>query len=310
MFATQFLLLATISLSNLQQTTTEPRHYDLPMRGGTVSVELASEITPAAEQDIRIYVNAAADAVTAYVDGFPISHVTLRIRTFHGNGVRRGRTFSQDGGGLIMLSIGDQITQTDLMDDWMLTHEMLHLAFPNMPDDHHWAEEGLSTYAEPIARMRLRQLTEERVWSDMVRDMHQGEPGQGDEGLDNTHTHGRTYWGGALYYMMVDIGIRKRTHNKKGLEYALRAILKEGGNITQDWTFEKVCTVGDKAVGGHVMADLYNKMKDSPIEVDLPSLWKQLGIENIDGKVTFNEKAPLADVRRAISFGTGNKPKK
>src|SRR5271155_524800 len=225
MFAIKFLLLAAISLSSSQQNTTEPRRYDLPMRGGIVNVELAAEITPAAEQDISTYVKSVAEAVSAYVDGFPVSHVTLRIRTFHGSGVRRGRTFSHDGGGLIVLSIGDQTTLNDMMDDWMLTHEMLHLAFPNMPDDHHWAEEGLSTYAVPIARMRFGQLTPERVWGDVVRDMHQGEPQSGDEGLNHTHTWARTYWGGALYYLMVDIGIRKRTHNKKGLEHALRAIL-------------------------------------------------------------------------------------
>jgi len=32
----------------------------------------------------------------------------------------------------------------------MLTHEMIHLAFPSMADEHHWIEEGLSVYVEPI----------------------------------------------------------------------------------------------------------------------------------------------------------------
>lgn len=49
---------------------------------------------------------------------------------------------------------------------------------------------------EPIARAQIGGLSLERVWGDMMRDMPQGLPAAGDEGLDNTHTRGRTYWGG------------------------------------------------------------------------------------------------------------------
>jgi hypothetical protein len=34
-----------------------------------------------------------------------------------------------------------------------MTHEFVRTAFPDVADEHHWTEEGIATYVEPIARM-------------------------------------------------------------------------------------------------------------------------------------------------------------
>ena len=41
-----------------------------------------------------------------------------------------------------------------------------------------------------------------------------GLPEPGDEGLDYTHTWGRTYWGGATFCLLADVRIRRETHNR------------------------------------------------------------------------------------------------
>jgi hypothetical protein len=41
----------------------------------------------------------------------------------------------------------------------------------------------------------------------------------------------------------------------------------------------------------------------------LPDLWKQLGVGRQDGKVVFDDRAPLAGVREAIMRGSAS-PKK
>ena len=91
-----------------------------------------------------------------------------------------------------------------------------------MARTHHWIEEGISVYVEPIARVQAGQLSAERMWSDVVRDMPQGEPEPDDRGLDHTHTWGRTYWGGAMFCLVADVRIRQQTGNRKGLQDALR----------------------------------------------------------------------------------------
>ena len=182
----------------------------------------------------------------------------------------------------------------------MLTHEMVHFAFPSVARRHHWIEEGTATYVEPIARVHIGNLTAAEVWGDMLRDMHQGLPEAGDSGLDNTPTWGRTYWGGALFCLLADVGIRKNTANAKGLEDALRAINRAGGTIETDWPLERAFETGDKATDGKTLTELYRKMRAQPVMVDLPDLWKQLGVGRENGKIVFDGSAPLAGVRKAI----------
>jgi len=49
--------------------------------------------------------------------------------------------------------------------------------------------------------------------------------------------------------------------------------------------------------------DLYRQMRAQPVMVDLPDLWRQLGLAREDGKVLFDDRAPLASVRQAIMRG-------
>jgi hypothetical protein len=67
------------------------------------------------------------------------------------------------------------------------------MAFPDVSgesDEHHWMEEGMATYIEPIARAEIGRMSPERVWGDFVRHMPQGLPQAGDQGLDHTSTWG------------------------------------------------------------------------------------------------------------------------
>jgi hypothetical protein len=42
-------------------------------------------------------------------------------------------------------------------------------------------------------------------------------------------------------------------------------------------------------------------MRDKPAPVDLDQLWKKLGIFMKDGAVAFDDKAPEANIRKAIT---------
>src|SRR5258708_6060054 len=258
-------------------------------------------------KDIFRWVRSAAESVTAYYGRFPVPEVLIRISPFEGRGVRNGKSFG-DRGGRITVRVGNETSPAELASDWMLTHEMIHLAFPSVDEKHHWIEEGIATYVEPIARIQAGHLKAEQMWFDLVRDMPQGLPQVGDHGLDHTHTWGRTYWGGALFCLLADIEIRRQTNNAKGLEHALRGILDAGGDLQEEWNLEASLRVGDRAVGVSVLQPLYTRMKDMPVGVDLDGLWTQLGIHSDGARVRFDDSASLAAIRRAITMadsGTG-----
>jgi hypothetical protein len=274
--------------------------------GSKIDVKVESGEMKLSHTELLHWVQSAAEAVATYYGRYPVPRVQIRIIPVDGSGVRHGQTFGYDGG-LIKIRVGKQTQAVELANDWMLTHEMVHLTFPSMAEEHHWIEEGIAVYVEPIARIHAKQMSAEQMWADLVRDMPKGLPQEGDRGLDHTHSWGRTYWGGALFCLVADVEIRKQTHNQRGLQDALRGILEAGGDITHDWELAQALRNGDQTTGTTVLSDLYSKWKDNPVKVDLASMWKELGIA-ADGKsVRLAEDAPMAAMRRAITAPRASK---
>lgn len=292
-----FSTLIWLGFSNLAMAQDNP---EMKIGGATIDVTLESATPADLHKLVLEWIATAARAVTTYYTKFPVPQVTIAVKLQDGKGVDSGRAFGWEHAH-ISIEVGRSTTAAGFADDWTITHEMVHLAFPSVAENHHWIEEGLATYVEPIARARAGDLLPEKVWGDMFDSMAQGLPKSGDRGLDYTHTWGRTYWGGALYCLLADIEIRKRTGNRFGLEDALRGILKAGGSIEVEWPLERALKVADQAVGVPVLEELYDRMKAKAISPDLDQLWKDLGVERRGETVVFDDAAPLAAIRRAIT---------
>jgi hypothetical protein len=301
-----------LALTSAGQRWGEPpgRKYEiatsrqLRIGGAVLQVDIAAGAVDLPVEIMVQHVQAAAAAVTVYYGRFPVERARVLVVPVAGRrGVFGGTTWGDMGGfpGFTRIHIGQHTTTADLADDWMMTHELVHMAFPSLPDDQHWMEEGLATYIEPLARIEIGNLNARQVWHDMVRDMPKGEPGPGDRGLDRTHTWGRTYWGGALFCLVADVAIRRETGNGKGLRDALRAVVEHGGTIDHDWDLPKALAIGDGATGTHVLASMYSTWKDSPSPVNLQKLWDELGIRSGTDGIEFVPTAPLAAVREAIA---------
>jgi hypothetical protein len=42
-------------------------------------------------------------------------------------------------------------------------------------------------------------------------------------------------------------------------------------------------------------------MKDKPVYIDLNTLWRELGVNSSNGRVSLSDEAPLARIRRSIT---------
>ncbi len=296
----QMAMLILLTFLVLASPARAQDNEQLHLKDTTIDISL----NPAPSKDLRQlvldWINRAAHAVTVYYEQYPVSHVAIDVNFDDDEGIHSGRASGWNGAH-ISISVGRSTTAAEFLDDWTITHEMVHLAFPSVPESHHWIEEGLATYVEPVARARAGDLTPARIWGDMVDSMGKGLPKAGDRGLDFTHTWGRTYWGGALYCLLADVEIRKKTGNRRGLEDAMRGILKSGGSIEVEWSLDHALQVGDQAAGVTVLEDLYREMRATPTAPDLGQLWKDLGVSREDGKTLFDNTAPLAAIRQAIS---------
>src|ERR1700758_2135715 len=143
-FRALFLLFA-VGASGLILSHTRSQAQDmnstLVISGSKLDVSIESGELKLSQPQLLHWVQSAADAIAMYYGRYPVPHAHLRIIPAGGSGIRHGQTFGFDGG-LIKIRVGAQTTVEELDSDWMLTHEMVHLSFPSMADEHHWIEEG------------------------------------------------------------------------------------------------------------------------------------------------------------------------
>lgn len=282
----------------------EARAETIAVTGGRIRLTLAdSELEPVHDR-LRAWTARSADIVARYYGRFPLDEAHVIVQSRSGSGVGHGVAFREQGG-LINVTVGSAVTEKELRDDWVLIHEMIHLALPDVRRRHLWLSEGISTYVESVARVQTGQRPAAEVWFELMRAMPQGLPRTGDQGLDNTHTWGRTYWGGAMFCLLADVKIRERTKGRKGLQDALVAVAAAGRGDAELWPIESVLRVGDEAIDVPALTDLYAEMKDKPVSPDLDALWSSLGVVREGASVRLDDRAPRAAIRRLIMTPPG-----
>jgi hypothetical protein len=273
---------------------------DLEVPGGVIHVGFAPGEIALPKEKVLDWVKTSARAVATFYGRFPVSELKLLIVPASGPRVRGGTTWGYRGAA-IRVMFGSDASENDLRRDWVMVHEMVHLALPDLAERHAWLSEGLAVYIEPIARVQAGDLTAAEIWQAMMRDMPQGLPQAGDRGLDNTDTWARRYWGGAMFCLLADIEIRKATGNRLGLQDAMRGVIAAGGNHEQNWPIARVLSTADKAVGVDVLARLHSEMGAKPVTPDLAALWRDLGLRQRGEALEFDDAAPLAAIRKAIT---------
>lgn len=263
--------------------------------GASLEVQFAPGLAAPLRESTVAWIERSATAVAAYFGHFPVPQVEVLIVPVAGHGVQRGVAFAEPSP-LIRIRLGRESTPAHFVDEGMLVHEMVHLAIPRVPRSQQWLHEGLATYVEALSRGHAGWVSAATVWQAWRRHMPQGLPQAGDHGLDHTPTWGRTYWGGALFALLADIGIRRHGVPGRGLQQALQGVLDAGGDYRVAWPLRQVLRVADAAVEQTTLTDLYEQMKDHAVPTDLMALWRELGVADTG----LRDDAPLAALRRAI----------
>ena len=269
--------------------------------GAEAEWSVTGKTDPDAIALIEAWIGKSARAVAAYYGKFPVPRVLISVR-FTSDRQRVGGRAWPFSPPRLELTVPVNADETALMrDDWVLVHEMTHLAFPYIPSRRHdWMVEGLAVYVEPIARIMAGHMDARQMWTDFIRMMPRGLPAPGDMGYDVTQNWARTYWGGAIFCLVCDIRCRQATDNRKGLRDALRGINAET-DFSRDAGFAETLALGDKATGTTTLTDAWKQMREEPYDPDLEALWKSLGVLVSGSDPGFDESAPLAPLRRAIT---------
>lgn len=271
----------------------------IEVHGAAIDVVLPADLGEPQRSDVLAWVRDSADSVGRWYGGFPAPALRLDVSLVDGAGVGFATTWPGRPPH-VDLPIGRRVDPDALARDWILVHELTHLAFPPVADRHHWVEEGLATYLEPWERVAAGRLAPELAWHDFVRDLPQG---LGPVGLDHDGSWAATYWGGALWCLLADLRAREATGNQRGLRDAVVAIARETGGMGPGGVHDlgEVLAIGDRAVGAPALTDTWRALADRRDPVDLDAIWKDLGVALAGDTVRFDDAAPDAAIRRAIA---------
>jgi hypothetical protein len=273
---------------------------------GVLRLAVLDGFTVQQRADLVDWVRRTAEAESNYWQGFTAKQMLLVLVPVPSRrGIGYGRTVP-GGGPTVMIEVGADMDARRLFGDWVLVHELIHTGMAFIRGRSTWFMEGAATYVEPIIRARAGWKTEQEVWREWVTDMPQGVAafarGLGDaSGREN-------YWGGALFMLLADVEIRRATNGAKGLEDCLGGVLWSGLDGSQRATIDAYAAICDRATGTKALRGLIDRHVVSVRPVDLATVWRDLGVSMVGGRIVLDDSAPDARWRKMIVMGPPGRP--
>ena len=272
----------------------------LHIAGGEIKVVFANDAPGLDHERALRWVLKCARAISAYFGKYPTQTYGLMIVAEAGDRVGHAITYGYRGAAT-RIRVGIEAGDRAFAEDWVLVHEMVHTALPNLPRRALWLQEGSATWIEPVARAQVGDLPIAEVWSQAIKGMPKGVSSFG-RGMDGTRDWGLLYWGGAVFWLEAEIAIYQQSQGRFLLCDALRAVNRESGGIRAEWSPEKMMAVGDRATGTTALTNLYETFSDRGFNGSLSELFARLGIESSQStSVEFNQRAELAELTRLIT---------
>jgi hypothetical protein len=211
---------------------------------------------------------------------------------------------ARGGAGSILLFVSSEADETALAGDWVLPHELSHLFLPFVRRQHAWLPEGLATYYQEVLRARAGVVSE----LDTLRDLAAALASAEQQGTGRTLAEESTamyetaafravYWGGAAYFLMADVELRRRSEGAVSLDSVLHA-LRTSPRREEKFTDRTLLAHMDELAGMDVFVPLAEAALSRPFP-DYAPLLEALGVDR-QGGLQLDDTAPLAAIRRGI----------
>lgn len=244
--------------------------YDVAIGGGPTGVDGAA---------IERWLGTAAQVVHQLHTLPPYGHVQVMVHAvppgppLGHDPVLLGRA-NRAGGPSNVLVIRRDVQESQLLDDWVAVHELLHHTLPFTVDGASWFNEGLSVYYEIALRARAGLITTREA----IRQLRNGFTrlanatgdrsireaseafGRGAETVDTT----RVYWGGVAVALAWDLALRRREGARLTLDHAMRHLAACCTPSERTWAPSQLLERLDRWAADDLFSRLANKALDRP----------------------------------------------
>ncbi len=213
----------------------------------------------------------------------------------------------RDGGETIELLINERRPVSDYYDEWTPTHEFSHLMVPYLEREHRWISEGFAQYYQNVLLARAGEYSEKRAWEEIVAGLERGR-GSSRHLSPNAAALNRGggsrmkfYWSGAAIALLADVQLRRETNNAQSLDSALGELADCCLPSDRKWTGPELFARLDRLTETSVFMDLFREHADAVGFPDTGAVLDDLGVNERWGRVSFDDSAPLTDIREAIT---------
>ena len=271
----------------------------------------------ASDAALRTWMTSALSAVSSFYRELMPSPVTVtliplgnsRTAGLYGSVLRPLRPSAQ-------IFFGGAAESFSLGDDWLATHELFHVGNPFLSSRLPWLIEGFTTYYEEVLRARAghcrRPPPGARWWLLPPLSARDGHSLADDSArMRQSHNYQRVYWGGACLAFMVDVAIRSRSSGhavKPGGVANLDDLMRElrRRSLRQPLDEAEILAALDAAAGDRLASRLLRQTGRIAVREQLlrlgvrPSDDARLDRDASRYPVTFDDRAPLSAIRRAL----------
>jgi hypothetical protein len=212
---------------------------------------------------------------------------------------------ARGGAASVLLLVGASAREDELVRDWVLPHELSHLLLPFVEREHAWLSEGLATYYQELVRARAGLVSERDTWQH-IRDALTSAASESTDAsvvresarMHLTRSYTRVYWGGAAYWLGVDVALRTHSAGHASLDDVLAALRAEGA-LHDVWRARELIARLDALTGTTIFASAWAEAEARAFPAYEATL-AQLGVRAEAGRVQLDDGAPLAELRRAL----------
>ena len=214
-------------------------------------------------------------------------------------------TIARGGAASVLLLVSANASEPALLADWVLPHELSHLLLPFVDRENAWLSEGFATYYQEVLRARAGTCTELAALQQMAtsfRDAAQDEATASlmDESarMQRTHNYRRVYWGGAAYWLKVDVELRRASQGHVTVDSVLSQLRRDELR-PQVWTGRALIERLDALAQLPVFSQALAAAAALPFPPFEPTL-AELGVRGEGASLRLDDAAPLAELRHQL----------
>lgn len=243
------------------------RDTSVAVPGATLQIDFASDVDPAASEDLVAWITHIADQVSTLYGRFPIADPRVLIIPTKTNTrgddspVPFGRV-TRRGGERVELYVDVDRPISDLYADWTATHEFSHLLLPRISWREKWIAEGIASYYQNVLMARTGQYTQAQAIRMLSEGFERGRRSRPELSPNQAAREGvrraryKIYWSGAALALLADIELRERSGGTESLDTVLGR-------------FQQCCLPAEKPWSGVEFFRQLDSLLESPVFMPL-----------------------------------------